>query len=562
MNIERLMFIDNRVSRLNLFILRTYCQEDLTPEDCKAAMISYFRRQNEREAHRGRDIIETSIDTLETSPIVYWKKDRTFNIEENKEYYYTQVVLDMAQSRVSTGDTIRNIGSYLSGLGYQPDWITGETPMNMYFSISAVEYPDRTQVLRFGPNQPALQSSVRKAFGFKNNISFKIDFKNPDQSMKMGTPFKMNISIYEDITKALMSKSSSTLCVGNYDGIAGLMMFGRFRDGGNNLFTYKYQYEEKIKAQFIGETLVIYDGEKSFECVRPYIPLWSQNRINLVDILQFSHHKDLYFEDGLRNNYIRKLVLHFVSQDKIVPGRSRLKYDARSAFGTVCFMPDKTNKPKHVDIVCRNSNGYIGEFVIPVNNDNVQVAAMKLVSDYIMAVTTNDNTNPDHAAFIAEYINYVFKREDAIEDDILSAWFKNCVKTNKRTERGIIYAYMNMKDKLEQEYNGLKTYVECFDFSKCKPVPSVEMDKKLKENFYKTLHIQPENIIINKINNKKINQISQMKSTVTFSFMDSRDILRRKSMPIYDFYENTTNKLKFDFNKMKGMVARDKVKNR
>ena len=44
-------------------------------------MISYFRQQNERGTHYGKDTIETSINTLETSPIVYWKKDRTFNIE-------------------------------------------------------------------------------------------------------------------------------------------------------------------------------------------------------------------------------------------------------------------------------------------------------------------------------------------------------------------------------------------------------------------------------------------------------------------------------------------------
>ena len=120
-------------------------------------------------------------------------------------------------------------------------------------------------------------------------------------------------------------------------------------------------------------------------------------------------------------------------------------------------------------------------------------------------------------------------------DNILDDWFRSCVRTKKQTDMGILHAYMNMKSKLEQEYKQLKTYMDFYDFSKCKPIPSVSMDKKMRENYYKTLHIEPECVILNKINNKNIEKISTIKPMVKFNLLTSKGMLLEGKKDLYSY---------------------------
>ena len=558
MNIERTITIDNR-SWLGLMLLRVLSPRKCSIPQYKDEALAHLREENNYE-HRGKDVIDGELDTLARSPIIFYKWEQVIDPETHKELYYVQMVIDCG-AQGSHFDIVRDMAGYIYSVGYNPDWVVSRTQTDMYITLGNI-HPNRNSYVNLLLASSVPNDFIRETFSYIKDIAIKFDLKNMGQIIKQGTPYKVIINFYNHIVEALMNKNSRTLVISNYanDGI-GLLLFGQYKEIELRQFVYKQHYDEKIKAKLVGKTLVVYDGEKSFECIEPYISKWAQYKVGMLDILQFSHHKDFFFQDNLRDGALRKIVFHFINQDKISIPRSRLVVERGIAYGQVCFMPGKNLKPKHVDIVCRNSRGYIGEFVIPVNKDNVQFQAMKLIDDHILNVLSGMNTQPEE--FIKTYQKYLFNTHDEqVEDDILSEWFKNCVRTNKRTARGIVYSYMHMKEQLEKEYNSIKNYVECFDFSKCKPVPSIQMDKKLKKNYYKTLHIEPENIIINKINNKKIKEISQIKPTVSFNFIDNRKMLNVGKASIYDFYNSTTNSIQFEFNKMKGMVTHDKVKNR
>ena len=558
MNIEKAITIDSR-TWLGLIVLRV-----LSPKECdivqyKTDVIAHLRKENDYE-HRGRDVIDGELNDLMEAPIIYYQTTKVTIPEIGHDLNYVQLVLDCGMKGSHT-DMIRDIAGYVYNLGYNPDWVISRNPTNMFFTINNI-CPNRNSYisLMIGPSLPT--EDIRRTFSFVNDMAIKFDLKNPTQVIKQGTPYKVIIYFYDSIVKAIEDKNSRTIVISTFqnDG-SGLLHFGQYREIISRQFVYKQHYEEKMKAKIANGILIIYDGEKSLKCIEPYLGRLAAYKINMVDILQFSHHKDFFYQDNLRDGMVRKIVFHFINQDKISYPRSRFGAEGRSLMTNVCYMPGKGLKPKHIDIMCHNNRGYVGEFVIPVNDDGVQARVTELVMNYIGSVLTGGNFRA--IDFAMAYKGLLFKDEPTVADnDILSEWFKNCVKTNRKTARGIIYAYMNMKEQLEREYNGLKDYVECFDFSKCKPVPSIEMDKKLKKNYYKSLHIEPENIIINKINNKKVKEISQVKPIIRFNYIDSRRMLNMGKMPIYKFYDATTNSLKFEFNKMKGMVAHDKVKNR
>ena len=147
------------------------------------------------------------------------------------------------------------------------------------------------------------------------------------------------------------------------------------------------------------------------------------------------------------------------------------------------------------------------------------------------------------------------------EEDILTAWFSSCVRNKQRNDDNLLRAYRQMKYRLLQEYKVLEDYVTAYDFSKVLPVPRIEMDKKAKENFYKSLHVQAKNIKINNVNNKKIKEINKTQAMIDMMFMQSGNIFK-ENFPLTKYYNPTKNTLEFKYNKMKGELIHDKIKNR
>ena len=159
-----------------------------------------------------------------------------------------------------------------------------------------------------------------------------------------------------------------------------------------------------------------------------------------------------------------------------------------------------------------------------------------------------------------EYKATMFESLEA-QEDVLAKWFSYCTRSSKNTDDGIIRAYMKMKTNLEKEYKEIGSYLNCYDFSKCTAVPRLEMDKKLRENCYKSLHIEPKNVIIKSINNKKINPINELRPTVRF-MITAKGACAIGEMPLNKYYDAKTNSIILNYNKMKGEVIRDKIKNR
>ena len=146
-------------------------------------------------------------------------------------------------------------------------------------------------------------------------------------------------------------------------------------------------------------------------------------------------------------------------------------------------------------------------------------------------------------------------RNDLAEEDILEEWFKSTLTRTKEEKDNVIRAYLNMKRERMAEIKQFKEYIDSYDFSKLNPVPVVKADKKTLKNYYKTLHIQPENYIIEKINNKKIKTISKNKGTVKVMLVSHEMVLNGKK-DLNDFYDRQTNTISFRYSDLKGAIKR------
>ena len=119
-----------------------------------------------------------------------------------------------------------------------------------------------------------------------------------------------------------------------------------------------------------------------------------------------------------------------------------------------------------------------------------------------------------------------------------------------------------MKLNLLREYKALEDYMGSYDFSRVTPVPKIILDKKTKENYYKSLHILAKNIKINNVNNKKIKEINKTQAMVDLMYVNNNETIIKGSYPLIKYYNPTSNTLEFNYNKMKGELIHDKVKNR
>ena len=206
-------------------------------------------------------------------------------------------------------------------------------------------------------------------------------------------------------------------------------------------------------------------------------------------------------------------------------------------------------------------NNMAGYLILPIVDNQPNMEALEEVTKTINAL--HDHNNVLFREHCANYYNMLKNEITANQEDLLTKWFQYCTRTSKHTDDNIIQAYKNMKSKLEKEYKEIQNYLDYYDFSKCIPVPTINIDKKMLKNYYKTLHIEPQNYIIKSINNKKIQQdIVGRKSTITIQTIVKKNDVYMATYPLLDFYNRQNNSLELNYDNMKGAVIRDKVKNR
>lgn len=474
------------------------------------------------------------------------KKEKRFDTVRNEYYYYYQLVF--------FSDRLERENIYYN-IFYRIDECIKRASVSFVEDIKysyTVIYNngDYGQQI-YWPVDNSTRDLFNRIGNYLKDICVSIEI-NKEKSYKGSNAIKMNAIIYNDFKEAVNNRNSNTWIISGGNDL-GVLCFGRINRLADGSYKYVCEYNNKFKADYIKDKVVFYDGEKSFDLVKNNIEGWN---CNFVSITQFSKNKDFFYHT-IRSNAIKKILLHFINSDRIISGEIRAD-DFNSSFTGTVNCRIKNNYRMGYNI-CKRQGILNGEYVVPYNpNDNTSSKALYYINKLILS----NNLDIDS---LNKYKDILFKK-DYDEDDILLQWFDYCSGTNKNNNMKIINAYKKMRDNLIGEYKQLGYYVNNYDFSKCSPIPTIKIDNKLKNNFYKTFHIEAKSIIIKKINKMNIKPIEDKQVYVRGMF-PIKDIHQRKDIllgevPLKRFYNNKDNAIELNYIKLKGEIYNDKVKNR
>lgn len=577
MILERKVTVSQYGSRHSLegFILfRVASRLPMNPYSAREAVVNHI--QGEIQAsHAAGNINSTRLEVynkdmaiLKELPIVY-SKEKVFPHPEG-DIYYVQILLDLGSINnpcvsPSSYSMLPEMASGMLGAIY------GGYGMRIHPRCPLADFTYEVTNVKFGGRSVMVRSAEGNAFNQyvydniiipPNNIAIAQE-TNVVKGYNRNSILKLQYIVFDNIVDAINAKTSGTINISAYDGVYGALTFGTMKENHNGVYRLDMMYKNKVNAFWHNQMMVCYDGQKSLECVKPLLDEWSNGGIKQVDILQFCSNRDFFYQDEMNNEAARvnKTILHFLNKDRLYLSRSGIAYRNGGLSGQIYYQAAKGRKITAINMALKSfgQNPYFAELIVPVGDGEKHLIALDRIAKLIRA-KMDPNTNIDVNLVFTEYKATMFEAAEA-EDDILAKWFSYCTKSSKSTDDGIIRAYVKMKSNLEKEYKEIGSYLNCYDFSKCTAVPRLEMDKKLKENCYKSLHVEPKNVIIKSINNKKINPISEMRPTVKF-MVTAKGVCAIGEMPLNKYYDAKSNSILLNYNKMKGEVIRDKIKNR
>lgn len=577
MILERKVAINQYGSRHSvegLILFRVASRLPMSAQIAKDAVVNHIKGELQAAYAAGnfnenkKNIYDQDMSILASLPIVY-DKQQVFSHPEG-DIYYTQLLLDLSAvyNPTVTPSSYSILPDLVSGLlgavygGYGMS-IHPRCPLpDFTYEIANVKFTVRNPVLKSAEGNAFNQYVYNNIIVPRNNIAISQE-ANVAKSYNRNSVIKLLYRVYDNIVDAINDRKSGTFSICAYDGVYGTLSLGNMNEMGNGVYRVNIMYGSKFMALWHNDMLVCYDGQKSLECVRPFFEEWSTSGIKQLDILQFCSNRDFFYQEDMNNDCVRinKTILHFLSRDRLFLSRSNIAYRNGGIGGQIYYQPAKGRKISGINLALKafNQSNYFAEFIVPVGQKEEHLIALDRICKLIRA-KVDPHSNIDVNLAFAEYKSTMFETVEA-QDDVLAKWFSYCTKSSKTTDDGIIRAYIKMKANLEKEYKEIGSYLNCYDFSKCAAVPRLEMDKKLRENCYKSLHVEPKNVIIKSINNKKINPINEMRPTVKF-MVTAKGICAIGEMPLNRYYDAKTNSILLNYNKMKGEVIRDKIKNR
>lgn len=554
----------------NWFIIRACSSIEMTDANCFHSVIDNLKSnlsnfcKNGNASNEYEQGLMPQLDYLRTYDIFTSKIEQ---VEEN--YYYYQIVIhgdvDKAPNTVYgrslfKGNGLSDLAGNLSSNNRHGYCFVSIFP----YSISSLNLVRaQSPYCLIPPNFLGHEADILKSkmLGDRDTLALKIN-TDINKQYTSNSIVKVDLTFYPSIKEALEDKNSNTLFINQLTRQSTKFVFGQLKTRDYRIFNINISYRNTIKVQYYNNMTIYYDGDKAYQAVIPYLDKLENLGITILDVLQYSINKDLYYCDLMDyNNHAKKLILNFINRERIVPGKSRMRYQDPGNLGNICVDLKKGIKKCYRDLTIRNSS-FVGSLIVPVDNkENIVSQSMDSIID-MLDTTFKASHGYDHLKMepFLTYKNLLFPTAEK-EDDILSQWFAYCTKATKNTDDNIVKAYQNMKENLIQEYNVLSTYMKQYDFSKCLPIPTIQMDKKLKENYYKSLHIEPKTDIIKSIKNQRINPIKETKVMINF-MVSERGNIRVQALDLMDYYNTTMNNIMLSYIKLKGDAAHAKTKNR
>lgn len=530
----------------NHILIKTLTDERITSRACFNNIIEYKRSgmsfiQNMTDSQR--EMLNKQLDCLKEYEIIY---EKISEINKNdKVYYYYQIVIEgepVFNDMASRYDLFKQLKAIENSAINMP-----RSVIPFFMGIMELELNSNVNIGIVQSLNSEMSDIFLETITFnKENIAISI---KTDISKKYNRNafIKLEGKIYYNLAEALSHKDNNTIMTCCWDNI-NVLSYHHWQER-HGVYSFRKIYASKIQAMYYKNMIVVYDSKRAFETMVPYLEDLYRSGLGYLHIIQFSGNKDFYYS-SYSPTISSKLVIRFVDVARIKRGKSTFGSNNR-VYGNICIKGYNGQKDIYVSLDYQDrGSGYRGTIIVPIEEGQVN----ETILQQLVHGVRYDNMN------IEGYMD-VLKGKIDITDDIISTWFDYCIKARKKGTHDLANAYIQMKNNLENEYATLKHYMDAYDFSKCMAIPVVRMDDKLKENYYKTLHVEPRNVIINIIKQEQIKPIGIIQPTVCF-MEATKDKLIRGELPLKDYYKTKDNVLDLQYNKLKGDVIRAKTQNR
>lgn len=557
-----------------VIVMRMVSKLPMTATVVKETIINHLQGELALNAEKGnisdkrKNAVERELNEINQYPIVF-NKSTIHNID-NKDYYYIQIVLQIPQEKnrmLSSPTVLGDISGRLDGMIFVRQGGRDFTPdckiEDYIYSIGTVSTCFGTNCSYIGNNEELKDIAINKIMTVNNNIAINTNIIS-DKKYNRNTVFDIEYDICDNLFDAFQQKTKYTFATGAYDNFYGTFLQKNTKEAGYGFQILRPYPQPTYKVDRYKDMLITYDGTKGYETAMPILETAYRAGVRMLEIHQygigrdyFSHHMSI---DNYDSHRVRKLVLNYASLTRIETRPDKFEYDdASGVLSGYAFLRNSKGRRSQWDVKIRNRKDIFGLLLVPVDEEGIQQSAMQYIRTMIQRVIGEVTRDDGYEAF-EKYIQSM-RGKTITGDDVLSRWFVQCTKTRHQQDDSIVKAYNQMKDKLEQEYKTISTYLNCYDFSKSLPVPSIKMDKKMEKNYFNTLHVEPKNVIINTINNKRISPVEVVQANVKVMIPMKKQVIVGE-YPLNRFYNSTTNIVELNYDKMKGEVIRDKIKNR
>lgn len=415
--------------------------------------------------------------------------------------------------------------------------------------------------------RPLIEARMRFLEKFKKGNLYIKTVINPQKEITSGGKTYMDFIISDDLLDLLNDRIAGELYIMDFEFVHTCYVGKTITRHKNGQSITKWMGFKGKNFKYIREQNIIicYDGKKAKDIVVSHMnPLWKE-RLEYLVVTQYGFSGsvgDYYaYSNPAKTGYIDFINKKDVEIYPEWDGRNR-NNDMIPSIDMVVHYRSKEGRRVTTIVPVRIQNGtsLYGNslsWIVPYEDDESANKYIHFLSECISDLVELLDYS------LKDYYNYyksktIIPLQENEVEDILENWYKTTLKRQKQEKDNVSRAYIQMRNNLINEQRTLRDYLKVHDFSKLNPVPKIEIDEKTLKNYYKTLHIEPKDIIINSINNKRINPIRRIKGVTKIMFVNHG----RVSMNVVDldnFYDRQTNRITLTYSGLKGAIKNDKA---
>lgn len=490
-------------------------------------------------------------------------------IYNNKEVKTVDVELGRILRAIGT---IRTDGGRIMGIEEHQDFALYATICDLMTAITSVRYDG---VVVFGTTQESIVNIMKVEDGEKS-IGIGVYIDPQEEYVTNRLKINATCAIFDSYVECI----NTTAFKGKELALGGILGKGKPH---LNRYYIKNKVDKPSKLEWCKRNI-----ERFFELKGDILYL-SDSKYGLEEIQQ---HHDLFNYYGFT---VVKNIVHnsvkmsdnitggSVIQDEIFAGGmlTLLGFPAKSIdfnsirlregyeLDDVCFLTNRKGNNRRTKGFARSYMGTKTDLLKPMIDGRKSVHLVlsyptmdSKLDDTVISFVERIGQNLSNRTKIREIakdmVDYILSFrpstttiEDS-DDDILVRWFNDNTKTTASTDEHILKMFNRQKEQLIKQYREMTKYLRNYDFSGCRPIPSLKLDKKVREIGEKKLVIMPEKEQISSVMGIPIPTTTNVKITGTLNIIDKKNKkIVHKVFDMDSYYDKNSNSYSLEYNVLK-----------